>query len=312
MSISFRKSSVPLLLAALAVPAWGTLSAQQPANGVSQIDVTGEVPPADLAGLTEGPEVAGTITARHGNQLQVTTADGTATPLMVADATRISSSGGFLGLDRTKLNADALLNGLPVTVKTVQWQGGLVASQIKFKNSNLATAAMIRNGTAQKFGEHDTEIAQNAAATEALRGRVGDIDQYNIKGTTNVYFDTGKAALSDQAEGELCAAAEQAKAMDNALLLVVGYTDAVGSEDYNQKLSERRTGRVVNYLQQHCGWAPFRMLTPTGMSEADPAADNSTPQGRKQNRRVAVNIMVSKAVDGIASAGGGSGQSAGG
>ena len=82
-------------------------------------------------------------------------------------------------------------------------------------------------------------------------------------------------------------------------MLVVGYTDAVGSEDYNQGLSERRTGRVVNYLQQHCGWAPYRMLTPTGMAESDPAADNSTAQGRAQNRRVAVNIMVSKAVEGL-------------
>jgi outer membrane protein OmpA-like peptidoglycan-associated protein len=312
MSILFRKSTVPLLLTALAVPAWGTLSAQQEANAASQIDVNGTVPPADLAGLTEGPEVAGTITARHGNQVQVTGADGASTAILVADATRISSSGGFLGLDKTKLGADSLLNGLPVTVKTVQWEGGLVASQIKFKNSNLATASMIRNGTAQKFGEHDTAIAQNAAATEALRGRVGDIDKYDIKGTTNVYFDTGKAALTDESEGELCAAAEQAKAMDNALLLVVGYTDAVGSEDYNQALSERRTGRVVNYLQQKCGWAPYRMLTPTGMSESDPAADNSTPEGRKQNRRVAVNIMVSKAVEGIASAGEGGGQAAGG
>ena len=40
-------------------------------------------------------------------------------------------------------------------------------------------------------------IAENEAATEALRGRVGDIDQYNVKGTTNVYFDTGEAALSE-------------------------------------------------------------------------------------------------------------------
>jgi hypothetical protein len=48
------------------------------------------------------------------------------------------------------------------------------------------------------------------------------------------------------------------------------------------------------------------------MSESDPAADNSTPEGRKQNRRVAVNIMVSKAVEGLASAGEGGGQAAGG
>jgi outer membrane protein OmpA-like peptidoglycan-associated protein len=239
------------------------------------------------------------ISARSGEQVQVTAADGASTAILVSDATKISSSGGFLGLNKTKLDADSLLNGLPVSVKTVQWNGGLVASQIKFKNSNLATASMIRTGTAQKFGEHDRAIAQNAAATEALRGRVGDIDQYDIKGTTNVYFDTAKAALSGKAESDLCNAAAQAKGMDNALLLVVGYTDAVGSEDYNQTLSERRTGRVVNYLQQKCGWAPYRMLSPTGMSESDPAADNSTPEGRAQNRRVAVNILVSKAVEGL-------------
>jgi outer membrane protein OmpA-like peptidoglycan-associated protein len=41
------------------------------------------------------------------------------------------------------------------------------------------------------------------------------------------------------------------------------------------------------------------MLTPTGMSESDPAADNTTPQGMAQNRRVAVNILVSKGLDGL-------------
>jgi outer membrane protein OmpA-like peptidoglycan-associated protein len=163
---------------------------------------------------------------------------------------------------------------------------------------------MIRTGTAQRFGEHDVAIARNAAATEALRGRVGDIDKYDIKGTTNIYFDTGKWALSRDEEAQLCAAAEQAKATDNALLLVVGYTDAVGSEDYNQVLSERRASKVVNHLQQKCGWAPYRMLTPTGMAEADPAADNNTAEGKAQNRRVSVNILVSKAVEGLEREGG--------
>jgi outer membrane protein OmpA-like peptidoglycan-associated protein len=298
------RRAVPAVLAVLAIPAWGGLSAQPgPGNGAGPITVTGAVP-ADLTGMTEGPEVEGLISARSGERMQVTGPDGTRTTILVSNATKIRSSGGFLGLDRNKLGADALLNGLPVTVKTVQWEGGLVASQIRFKTSSLATASMIRSGTEQRFGEHDTAIAQNAAATEALRGRVGDIDQYNIRGTTNVYFDTGKWTLSPAAEGDLCSAANQAKAMDNALLLVVGYTDAVGSEDYNQELSERRTGRVVNYLQQKCGWAPYRMLTPTGMSESDPAADNSTAEGRAQNRRVAVNILVSKAVDGLEGNGG--------
>jgi len=293
MSIISRRPTAPFLFAMLALPAWASLSAQEQdiANGAEAITVIG-TPPADLSGLAEGPEIEGFISARNGQQMQVTGADGTRTEILVADATEIKASGGFLGLGRTALAMDSLLNGLPVSVKTVQWGEGLVASQIDLKSKDLKTATMIHTGTAQGF-------AEQTAATEALRGRVGDIDQYNIKGTTNVYFDTGKWNLSADAEASLCAAASQAKAMDNALLLVVGYTDSVGSEEYNQTLSERRAGRVVNYLQQKCGWAPYRMLTPTGMAEADPLADNSTPEGKAQNRRVSVNILVSKAVDGM-------------
>ena len=295
-----KRSTAGLLLAAAAMPAWSGLSAQvqEQAEGANAIMVTGQMP-GDLAKLPRGPVIQGVITARRGGQVQVTAANGSSTAVLVSQATDIRSSGGFLGLDKNKLGADSLLNGLPVTVKTVQYGGGLLATQVRLSNKNLATASMIRNGTAQRFGEHDVAIARNAAATEALRGRVGDIDKYDIKGTTNIYFDTGKWALSRDEESQLCAAATQAKGMENALLLVVGYTDAVGSEDYNQVLSERRAAKVVNHLQQKCGWAPYRMLTPTGMAEADPAADNSTAAGKAQNRRVSVNIMVSKAVEGL-------------
>jgi outer membrane protein OmpA-like peptidoglycan-associated protein len=80
-------------------------------------------------------------------------------------------------------------------------------------------------------------------------------------------------------------------------MLVVGYTDSTGPEEVNQQLSEKRAARVINYLQQACGWKPYRMLTPTGMATADPLAPNDTPEGKAQNRRVAVNILVSKSVD---------------
>ena len=114
-----------------------------------------------------------------------------------------------------------------------------------------------------------------------------------------MFFDTGKWQLSPQAKMELCNAAAQAEATNNALLLVVGYTDSVGSEEYNQTLSEKRANSVINYLQQACHWKPYRVLTPTGMAEADPLADNTTEEGKAQNRRVAVNILVSKSVEGL-------------
>lgn len=291
-----NQTKVILLLAAAAMPV-SAVSAQD-IDGMAPITVEGQLP-ATLEGLPEGPEIKGFIAARRGVQMQVTGETGTTMPVLVAPTTEIKSSGGFLGLDKDKLDANALFNGLPVTVKTVEWGGRLVATKVSLKEKHLRTASMIHNGTAQRFGEHDMAISQNAAATEALRGRFGDIDQYNIKATTDIYFDTGKWAVSSEEVSQLCAAAAEAEAMDNALLLVVGYTDSVGDEDYNQELSEKRAGKVVNTLQQKCGWAPWRMLTPTGMAESDPAADNSTSQGRAQNRRVAVNILVSKAVDGI-------------
>ena len=292
MNVLSKSSRILLLLAASAGSA--SLYAQEqpaPSGGSQEITVNGVVP-ADLSGMPEGPEVEGFISARNDQKMQVTTAGGTKTVVLLSDGTKIKSSGGFLGINRNKLAADSLLNGLPVSVKTVQWADGLVASQIALKSKDLRTASMIRNGTEQGF-------AEQTAATEALRGRVGDIDQYNVKGTTNVNFDTGKAVLSEQAKADLCAAATSAEAMDNALLLVVGYTDSTGSQDFNQTLSEKRAAKVVNYLQQACHWKPYRMLTPTGMAEADPAASNDTVDGKAQNRRVAVNILVSKAVDGL-------------
>lgn len=276
-----------LLLAALALPVSAQLSAQ-----------TSEAPAANtpivVSGirLPAGPEVKGIIAARNEDKIKVAKADGTSAVITVNDQTKIKASGGFFG-GGAKLGAEALLNGLPVTVKTLQGEdGSLVASQITFKGGDLKTARMIRQGTEQQF-------AEQTAATEALRGRMADIDKYNIKGTTNVYFNTGKWALSPQAKGELCVAASQADGMSNAMILVVGYTDDVGSEEYNQVLSEKRAGAVINYLQQYCKWKPYRMLTPTGMAEADPLADNSTEEGKAQNRRVSVNVLVSKGLDGM-------------
>ncbi|WP_288016540.1 OmpA family protein [Blastomonas sp.] len=282
---------ITMALSLLAATASTTSFAQQ--SGPLQADVAGEgeqLP--DPATMTEGPDIKGVLTARQGDRIQVEAADGTRTVLVVNETTQVRASGGLFGASRTKLDTGALLNGLPLTIKTLQSGETLLASQITFKNTDFKTASMIRTGTSQQF-------AEQSAATEALRGRMGDIDQYNVKATTNVYFDTAQAKLSEQAKAELCSAAGSAEQMDNALMLVVGYTDADGDEDFNQQLSEKRAASVINYLQQVCKWKPYRMLTPAGMAEADPVADNMTDEGKAQNRRVAVNILVSKAVDGL-------------
>ncbi|MEO0688743.1 MAG: OmpA family protein [Pseudomonadota bacterium] len=295
-------------ISAIALMASVSAGAQDLPNEATTEDgvlVTGS-PPADLSGFPVGPEIEGFVSARAGNKVEVTEANGNSSMITIGEGTEIKASGGFLGLARDQLGMDQLLNGIPVKVETVQWGSGLVASKVRLKASDLKTAQIVQSGTQQKFaqqgaaiGENKLATERNAQAAEALRGRFGDIDKYNVKGTTNVYFDTGKYSLSPASRTELCEAAEEADAMENALLLVVGYTDSTGSYEINQELSEKRAGRVVNYLQQQCGWKPYRMLAPSGFADSDPTADNSTAEGRAQNRRVAVNVLVSKSVDGM-------------
>ena len=287
------------LIALLGAVSATSLSAQSvPSSDRAEVLTTvyGNLPP--ISDLSEGPKVSGIITARQGQRLQVTADDGTVANVTLHPETEIRTRGGFLGIGNKTFDQNALINGLTVVVKTSQYGGGLIANEVRFTSDDAMIARMIRGGTAQQFGEQGAAIQANAAATEALRGRLGDIDKYNIKGTTNVYFDSGKAVLTPGARAELCSAAQTANANENSLMLVLGYTDSTGSQEVNQTLSEKRAAAVVNHLQQVCKWKPYRMLTPTGMATADPAADNTSAAGRAQNRRVSVNVLVSKALDG--------------
>ncbi|RIV91435.1 OmpA family protein [Aurantiacibacter xanthus] len=308
MRMTSKTTGILLASAMFAAPMGATASAQElPSQRAQQqqaaasstdneINVYGQIP-TDLSGLEAGPKIEGILAARTGNRLIVNATNNSEAEVSLSEATRVTGSGGFLGLGRTELASSDLLPGLPVEIETVNYAGGLIASRVKYKTSDYETAEMIRGGTQRQFAMHGQQLAEHDEAIDGLRSRVANIDQYNIRHTANVYFDSGKWRLTPAAQNELCATASQAEQIDNALLLVVGYTDTDGSQEFNQTLSERRAGGVVNYLQQACGWAPYRMLTPTGMAEADPAADNTTPAGKAQNRRVAVNVLVSKAVD---------------
>jgi outer membrane protein OmpA-like peptidoglycan-associated protein len=74
-----------------------------------------------------------------------------------------------------------------------------------------------------------------------------------------------------------------------ASIRVVGHTDSVGTDAYNQGLSERRASSVVEYLLTQ-GLAPGK-LTSEGKGESEPVADNETDEGRAQNRRVELHIQ---------------------
>lgn len=104
----------------------------------------------------------------------------------------------------------------------------------------------------------------------------------------DVLFDTGKASLKAGATSNLNKLVTFLNEYSDRTVLIEGYTDSVGSEDYNQGLSERRADSVKSYLAGQ-GIGSIR-LTASGKGESDPVASNDSAAGRQQNRRVEVII----------------------
>jgi outer membrane protein OmpA-like peptidoglycan-associated protein len=80
-----------------------------------------------------------------------------------------------------------------------------------------------------------------------------------------------------------------------ATVAVEGYTDSAGSDDFNLKLSQQRADTVRDYLVSQ--GLPDNTVTATGFGKSGPVADNATPTGRQQNRRV--EIVVSGEIIGV-------------
>ncbi len=101
-----------------------------------------------------------------------------------------------------------------------------------------------------------------------------------------IYFDFNKATIKLPGSQEALQAAYQIlKENPTIKVEIQGHTDNVGSNEYNQKLSEQRAQAVVNYLVQQMGVDPSRLIA-KGYGESKPKVSNATPEGRAQNRRV--------------------------
>jgi outer membrane protein OmpA-like peptidoglycan-associated protein len=101
-------------------------------------------------------------------------------------------------------------------------------------------------------------------------------------------FETGSASLKPESKDQLRNVAEIMKAYPSVEARIGGYTDNVGDADANLRLSQARAQAVVAELVA-LGVAPDR-LTAEGYGEQHPVADNSTEQGRRQNRRIAMRV----------------------
>jgi outer membrane protein OmpA-like peptidoglycan-associated protein len=148
------------------------------------------------------------------------------------------------------------------------------------------------------------EAARAQAATAALRAQL--LQQLNevlqttdtprglVVNMADVLFESGKYALSQDAQLKLAKLSGIIQAHPGLNLAIEGYTDTTGTPDFNLKLSQQRSDAVQQFLISQ-GMAA-NTITSAGMGQADPVADNSTAEGRKLNRRV--EIIVSGEVIG--------------
>ena len=104
-----------------------------------------------------------------------------------------------------------------------------------------------------------------------------------------VNFDFDKSTLRADSRAILDDALGILERYPDMKVEVAGHTDSVGSEQYNQGLSERRAKAVYDYLTSH-GISADRLVGPTGYGETRPIAPNDTAEGRAQNRRTELNV----------------------
>lgn len=280
-------------------------------------------------------KVKGLITTRTGDTLTLKTADGSVT-VALDDDTKVQQPQG-LGLRKKQMSAAVLIPGLKVTVEgTGDPQSQVTARSITFDGDDLETAEMIQAGltpTAKqvqsnqqgissnkeaiqtnqqgiaankvKLASQQQQISENQEAIEANQRdiaanskRFSDLADYDVKGDLTVNFAVGSSTVSADDKAALAQLAQKATGLGGYLIQVKGFADSSGNAAMNQQLSMDRAQAVIAYLIQDCKIPVRHVVAPGAMGTADPAATNETAQGRTENRRVEVKVLVNRGVAG--------------
>ena len=169
-----------------------------------------------------------------------------------------------------------------------------------------AAAAQAQADSARAAQNAAEQSAQQAAAQaeqarERLKQQLNQVLQTTetarglIVNMSDVLFDFNKYSLKPDAREKLAKVSGILLAYPDLKMQVEGYTDNIGSDEYNQKLSEERAGAVRDYLVSQS--VTDANVTAAGYGKSDPVADNSTNAGRAENRRV--QMVVSGASIGV-------------
>jgi len=136
----------------------------------------------------------------------------------------------------------------------------------------------------------DTAANDVAHRADSLDSVVKGLDNYKQVAAVSVTFGFDKALLTTDDKAQLDSFAASLGSAKSYILEVTGGTDSVGSAQYNYDLSQRRADAVVQYLAAKYGVAPHRFYL-IGIGKDQYVASNDTAAGRKENRRVQVQLL---------------------
>ena len=127
-------------------------------------------------------------------------------------------------------------------------------------------------------------------SVETTVSRIDEVEQSTLILSSDVLFDVDVSDLSEEADAELEAAILELEGVEGGELEIVGHTDNVLSEEYNQELSEERANSVVERLSELTDLDIFDEVSNRGESFREPIATNESDEGRTQNRRVEIHF----------------------
>ncbi len=137
----------------------------------------------------------------------------------------------------------------------------------------------------------DGWLAPKAAAKPA----VSKVAQKKITLQADTLFDFDKSTLKSEGVATLNKLASDIKKMKLEVVIIVGYTDSVGTDAYNIALGQRRANAVKSFLTNAGGVEATRVYTES-KGKADPVASNATAEGRAKNRRAVIEVVGTQAV----------------
>jgi outer membrane protein OmpA-like peptidoglycan-associated protein len=277
-------------------------------------------------------KIKGVVIRRDADTFTVRDINGVDTVVRLDDRTSVKTKGGFLR-SGTNYATTNILRGLNLEVEgRGTGSGELAAEKIRFNESDLRVARAVESRatpleerastTEAKLTEVEAnaqrlsgQLEELAAVSNAARGgakaaqatadaavagvnatneRISSLDDYEPQTVTAVNFRTGSAVLSADSKTKLDEIATKAMNAKGYVLEVSGFADATGSINRNRLLSQRRADAVITYLVENHSIPLRRIVTPYGYGELNPVAENDTRDGRAQNRRVEIKLLVNK------------------